>query len=228
MQSGTEPPDYEEILPNPRWHRLCGGFREVGALLVLAVPASAPHIEDLVAAADGAVLVGDAAPPAIPVLARDRDGRASRGSMRRVLSRCRRSPAPSPGPAGPTPWWRRRTAAVAGVLLTIVLIAATRSVARLPAARENTAPARLVPEARHGAGARHGASRSTSDSRSVRLRRQRRSRRPPIPRVVNPTDSAAAAIFAVELMATNTQAGAILKLQKDGARICRRRRSRRS
>ena len=62
MPSGTEPPDYEEILPHPRWHRLAAGFREVGALLVLAAPASAPHIEDLVAAADGACSSGDAAP----------------------------------------------------------------------------------------------------------------------------------------------------------------------
>ena len=60
MPSGTEPPNYEEILPNPRWHRLAAGFREVGALLVLAAPASAPHIEDLVAATDGAILVGEA------------------------------------------------------------------------------------------------------------------------------------------------------------------------
>ena len=78
MQSGTEPPDYEEILPNRRWHRLCGGFREAGALLVLAIPESAPHIEDLVAAADGAVLVADAAPPTIPfsrVIARVREPR---------------------------------------------------------------------------------------------------------------------------------------------------------
>jgi len=36
---------------------------------------------------------------------------------------------------------------------------------------------------------------------------------------VNPTDSVAAAMFAVELMTTNTQAGAILKLQKDGAKL---------
>ena len=37
------------------------------------------------------------------------------------------------------------------------------------------------------------------------------------PHAVNPADSATAAAFAVELMTTNTQAGAILKLQKDGA-----------
>jgi hypothetical protein len=65
MQSGTEPPDYEEILPT------AGGIGSVAdfakpALLVLAIPESAPHIEDLVAAADGAVLVADAAPPTIP------------------------------------------------------------------------------------------------------------------------------------------------------------------
>ena len=34
--------------------------------------------------------------------------------------------------------------------------------------------------------------------------------------VANPADSASSAAFAVELMAANTQAGAILKLQQDG------------
>jgi len=67
MPSGSEPPDYDEILPNPRWHRLAAGFREVNALLVLAVPAGAPHIEKLVEAADGAVLVGEAVPARVPV-----------------------------------------------------------------------------------------------------------------------------------------------------------------
>ena len=37
-----------------------------------------------------------------------------------------------------------------------------------------------------------------------------------LPIVANPADSAVAAAFAVELMAANTQAGAILKLQQDG------------
>src|SRR5689334_19812434 len=62
MPSGTEPPTYDEILPHPRWQRLAAGFREVGALLILAAPASAPHIEDLVGALDGVVLVGDGSP----------------------------------------------------------------------------------------------------------------------------------------------------------------------
>ena len=67
MPSGTEPPSYDEILPNPRWHRLAAGFREVGALLVLAVPTTAPQLEKLVAAMDGVVFVGDAAASEVPV-----------------------------------------------------------------------------------------------------------------------------------------------------------------
>ena len=40
-----------------------------------------------------------------------------------------------------------------------------------------------------------------------------------LPSVANPADSLGAAPFAVELMAANTQAGAILKLQKDGMNL---------
>ena len=66
MPSGTEPPNYADILQNPRWHRLAAGFREIRALLVIAVPADAANIAKLVAATDGAVLIGNAAPPELP------------------------------------------------------------------------------------------------------------------------------------------------------------------
>ena len=42
---------------------------------------------------------------------------------------------------------------------------------------------------------------------------------PALPAVVNPHDSSMASAFAVELMAANTQAGAIFKLQKDGKNL---------
>ena len=67
MPSGTEPIDYEDLFVNPRWRRLAAGFREVGALLILAAPASAPHLRQLVDATDGAVLVGDDVPGELPV-----------------------------------------------------------------------------------------------------------------------------------------------------------------
>src|SRR5258706_10646782 len=67
MPSGSSPIDHEELLPNPRWRRLSGGFREVGALLLLVVPADAPRLRDLVDTTDGIVIVGDVAPPDVPV-----------------------------------------------------------------------------------------------------------------------------------------------------------------
>ncbi len=214
MQSGTEPPDYEEILPNRRWHRLCGGFREAGALLVLAIPESAPHIEDLVAAADGAVLVADAAPPTIPfsrVIATVREPRINETvfTMPAITS-------PGPGPEESTPWWKRRTAGVAGVLLTVLIAATGLWLAYRPLARTPRPTTYPKPDTARGLG---NVIAPSSDSAVRPAVADSAVAPPPIPRVVNPTDSAAAAIFAVELMTTNTQAGAILKLQKDGAKL---------
>ena len=60
LPSGSEVPAYEEIFTNARWKRLAAGFKETGALLVVAAPASAAHVADVVGLADGAVLVGSA------------------------------------------------------------------------------------------------------------------------------------------------------------------------
>jgi hypothetical protein len=214
MQSGTEPPDYEEILPNRRWHRLCGGFREAGALLVLAIPESAPHIEDLVAAADGAVLVADAAPPTIPfsrVIAR-----VSEPRINETIFTMPAVPGPVLGPESSTPWWKRRTAAVAGVALTILLAATGLWLAYRPLARTPRPTTYPKPDTSQGLG-RVIAASTDSIARPTAVESPMAAT--PIPHAVNPTDSAAAAIFAVELMTTNTQAGAILKLQKDGAKL---------
>ena len=70
LPSGTEPEITEDIFRSPRWRRLASGFREVGALLVLAAPASAPGVEDLAASLDGVIIVGRA--DALPEQARAR------------------------------------------------------------------------------------------------------------------------------------------------------------
>jgi hypothetical protein len=62
LPSGSEVPAYEEIFTNARWTRLAAGFRETGALLVVAAPASAAHVADVVELADGAVIVGNVEP----------------------------------------------------------------------------------------------------------------------------------------------------------------------
>lgn len=59
LLSGTEPVAVAEVLSSDRWRRLAAGFREAGALLVLAAQADAPGLDVLAGAVDGLVVVGD-------------------------------------------------------------------------------------------------------------------------------------------------------------------------
>jgi len=209
MPSGTEPPDYEEILPHPRWHRLAAGFREVGALLVLAAPASAPHIEDLVAALDGAVLVGDAAPRQLPLA-------AVVGAVREPKAPSVEAPAPAPTARQ---WSTRQVTSILGAGLTLLLVGVYLWLAYRPFDRSGKSSLGPKPDTTRGGGkalpiaaesiARNlGVDSSAASAAAVDL-----------PRVINPEDSAIAASYAVELLAANTQAGAILKLQQDGKNL---------
>jgi len=210
MQSGTEPPVYEEILTNPRWYRLCAGFREAGALLVLAVPSNAPHLEDLVAAADGAVLVANAAPPAVPFFRVIANVREPNGAV---------AAAPKSAPTGAataTPWWRRRTASIAGILLTLMIAALALWLAYRPLAGTPRPQPYPKPDTAQGLGRVIGGADSNSASADTAGGAAVATA---IPRPANPGDSANAAAFGVELMKANTQAGAILKLQKDGKQL---------
>ena len=206
MPSGTEPPTYEDILPNPRWHRLTAGFKEVGALLVLAAPASAPHIEDLVAATDGAILIGDHVPSNLPVI--------------HVVSAVRETPpkgieTPESVAVVPPkrPWRAKRAGTYAGLVLTFLLAVFAGWLATRPLASGPKRIGKQVDTTKHVADAGAALRPDTAVVPSGE-------NIPVIPltesTVQNPADSAQAAAFAVELMATNTQAGAILKLQQDG------------
>jgi hypothetical protein len=206
MPSGTEPPVYEEILPNPRWHRLTAGFKEVGALLLLAAPASAPHIEDLVAATDGAILIGDGVPRNLPVV--------------HVISSVRETPAKgvetpeSVAVVAPRPRWRTRRAGMyAGLGLTFLLALLAGWLATRPLARDVHGGVKNPDTTKPLAGAAPAVRPDTAGVPSGEVGSVM-----PLTDtvVVNPADSAQAAAFAIELMAANTQAGAILKLQQDG------------
>jgi sporulation related protein len=63
LPTGSEMPGYADIFKNSRWRRLAAGFRETGSLLVVAAPATAEHLADIVDLTDGIVLVGDAKLP---------------------------------------------------------------------------------------------------------------------------------------------------------------------
>jgi hypothetical protein len=209
MPSGTEPPDYEEILPNPRWHRLATGFREVGALLVLAVPASAPHIEDLVGATDGAILVGEAVPRKLPVSSVISTVREPRPE---AVTSEEGEPAVEPAPIAPMKrrWTRKqRVAGAAGVVLTLALAfvaywLATRPISaitrglRVPR-RQDTARTKSMLSLNHDSVARDSAAVGPIIA---------------VPNVTNAADSSNAAAYAVLLTVANTQAGAILDVQE--------------
>ena len=59
MPSGTEPVVDESIIRSDRWRRLSGGFREVGALLLLVANADAAGLEDLIKTTDGLIVAGE-------------------------------------------------------------------------------------------------------------------------------------------------------------------------
>ncbi|MEO6878279.1 MAG: hypothetical protein ABI205_07355 [Gemmatimonadaceae bacterium] len=221
MPSGSEPPDYDEILPSPRWHRLTAGFREVGALLVLAVPAGAPHIEDLVAVADGAVLVGDAVPRQVPVakiIASVREpaaGPLDKSDGKPPSESAATSPPKNSAKAASKPNRRRivRMAAIAGVVITIGLAGAGAWLAYRPMAGGGHASTGGKPDTTQGLATVIAPDTATRDSGGDSAAFAATMT---MPVVKNPADSTDGAPFAVELMPANTQAGAILKLQQEG------------
>jgi len=67
LPTGTEPADSEEVFASPRWKRITATFRDTNALLLLVAAVNAPGLERLVAAADGAIIVGDAVPSQLSI-----------------------------------------------------------------------------------------------------------------------------------------------------------------
>lgn len=210
MPTGTEPVDAAEIFPNARWRRLASGFREMGALLILAAPAGADGIELLAAQTDGAVLVGDAVPPGLPVSAVIASVRAPSRVVAMPVAEVRDSPVDIEAIEAPRP--ARRLAAVlkgaAAVLLFSVLgvwfamrpFEGDEARARM-FGDTATAAGTVVPGTVDPAGA---APAGAADSLAA------------LPTIVNVADSARAAAFAVELLAANTQAGAAARVRDAG------------
>lgn len=218
LPTGTEGPDYDELLGHPRWRRLSGGFREMGALFLIVAPADAARIEQLVAATDGVVLVGAASPPQLPVQSviasvhlPERSAPASHAApAARPAPAAQASPRPKPAPTSAGGRRRRVDALIGGIVALLVVgiggWLAWRPLAdsMLPAAQRAQ---RRAPGQQTAAGVP-----VRFDSASV----------PPgvdVPVVTDPEDSLGAAVWAVQLMAANTRSGAILRLQQDGSRL---------
>jgi hypothetical protein len=229
MPSGTEPVPTEEIFRNPRWQRLASGFREMGALLLLVAPASAPGVEDLVASVDGAVVVGDAGSAPIAasqVVATVEAPRRTRVTPTRgapPAHRGERTRVRVPSTHGSGRGWLVPGAAAAlvlaaaGVWLTSTagrefrrggeagpaLAVSTDSATGAAARPDTTAPVAAPSAIPPGGAAVIDDSTGTAEAVS-----------PLVP--ANPADSAAAATYAVLVVTANTQTGANLKLQDAG------------
>jgi hypothetical protein len=206
LPSGSEVPIYEEIFTNSRWRRLAAGFRETGALLVVAAPATAPHIADVVDLADGALLVGDVAPAGM--------------DPNKLIGRVHPTPpngalpvAAEPEPTiafadAPKPWWKRlpiTLPAGIGIVLALGLAAIGLWLAARPLAKGHEP---LIAQRRQTASSA-GSVPSTLDSLHPDSASVSAARLKP----ANPGDSLGAAAFAVVIARFNTLQGAQLWLQ---------------
>jgi len=217
LPSGSEAPEYEEIFTNARWRRLIAGFRETGALLVIAAPANASHVGDVVQLGDGAILVGganvaDMEPSKLL-------GRAAVAAPSQVLPEplAAATAADQPPPADeaivaeiPRPWWRPRElapSAIAGIVLAIGLAGIGVWFAARPLVRHETDETRR----RSTFSAAAGTVPSTLDS--LRADSANMTGAAPALMPANPADSLGASAYSVVIARFNTLGGAQIWFQ---------------
>ncbi|MBM3907601.1 MAG: hypothetical protein FJ363_05905 [Gemmatimonadetes bacterium] len=204
LPHGLEPlsPD---VLANERWRRLVVGFAEAGALLLIVARIDQPGLDRLVPSTDGVLAVGDAD---IPI-------------AWRVLAQASAPASPGPSPASRSP--RRRTRHLAWLAVGATVLGGAVALWRpwlpgrgpeaattLPTASNAPRPGAVAGVAASQAGKRAAAPARSGDSPADTVR---------VLDPVNPPDSAVAAQFAVELVATNTAAGANLWVRERGGRL---------
>jgi len=188
LTSGTESPAISQIIGNQRWRRIASDFAATDSLLLLVIAPDAPDLATLAAQVDGVLLVGDLTLDAAPDAV----------LLARIPHPAEKPQPKTLSPPVEAPLWRSRgvTITVAAlVLLALALVflrpgGVARSVARAP----DTV---LLPD---------------SQSHDVM----------PPPRsapllIANPADSAAAAVFSVEILKANTAEAANFELQHHGA-----------
>jgi len=213
LPSGSEVPAYEEIFTNARWKRLAAGFRETGALLVVAAPATAAHVADVVDLADGALIVGDVEPTGMDprkLLGRVRSTAPNGVPLVAAPDDAAIAPVPPDDASvtfsdAPQSWWKRLpiapVPAAMGLLLALGLAGlgiwlAARPLANHPA-RRSAAAAGTVPSTLDSL---HPTDSTATASAALLA-------------PANPGDSLGAAAFAVVIARFNTLSGAQAWLQ---------------
>lgn len=227
--TGSLLPDYRDFLAHARWRQIAGSFAEAGDLLIVAVPIDAPGLEDFVHRSDGLILVDSMAPARIDtdrVIATIRERRPSipvfippHGAVMVDNPPSRVTPVgmAAQGPAGPPPQRPSR--------------------ASIGAEAMNQRPTGVFTAFAKPVGLGAGLSILGAVLIFWLVSRPFDRTKPPVisgtqtvvrtpdgptiagqPAEADPADSAGAA-YAVQIMAANTQAGAILKLQENSGSL---------
>jgi len=176
------------VFESARWDRLVGGFREVDALLLLVTPPAAPGLEVLIGRVDGVVAVD-----LPPTLVRAWPLLATVDRPEQELPALVAAPRASSGAMPP----RRASRGVA--LLIGALLLTGLGAGGWALARERRA------DAADAAAANAAAATQATAARPEEVRIV-------LGEIVNPSDSARSASFAVELVAANTLASANSRL----------------
>jgi hypothetical protein len=211
LPTGAFITDHAEIAANRRWSRLAAGFRKEAGLLVIVANIGAPDIEALVIQLDGAVLVGDMVPARLPVarvLGQVRGPQRASRPLRAI-------PEPKPRPqyvvrASRSLW---KLGATVGLTLAAVIAALGIWLAYRPLATTAWAPAWL--RARGVKGDSSGVLFRGVDS--INAAADTGLKNAPGLGLLTKMDSASISPFGIALVTFNTQAGALLELQRNGA-----------
>jgi hypothetical protein len=203
--------DPAAILANRRWSRLAAGFRDDGGLLIVAANVETADVEALVIQLDGAILVGPMTPARLPV---SRVLGAVRGPQQPRAER--RSAATRAAPKYVVQGRRSvgQIGAMVGVGLAAVVAAAGFWLASRPYAQNDWAPGWLRRDGNNRAAFAFLPGMDTSgalpDSGLAIA---------PHFGLLTAQDSAARAPYSIGLVSFNTQAGALLELQRNGATL---------
>ena len=203
----------DDLLAHDRWPRLVNGFRETGALLIVTVRSMFPGIPDGMRWADRSYrLIGDATAPALEPLvsAPGSTTAAAEPADEPAATAPVTAAAPplwfvAPAPAAPRARrgarpWRRFRAGLVG--LPIVL--GVGGFLWYRSAHQRPAPPPVV------------VAKATDALAVIDAQPPAAPDTLPLPRVVNPVDSARAAAWGVELVATNDRADANFRLAEHG------------
>ncbi|HJQ19002.1 MAG TPA: SPOR domain-containing protein [Gemmatimonadaceae bacterium] len=209
LPAGADLVNQAEIFANRRWSRLAAGFRKENGLLIVAANVGTPDIESLVIQLDGAVLVGDLAPSRLPisrVLGMIRGPhRASRRHLQAILP-----PRPRYEITGARSL--KRVTASVGLALAAAIAALGFWLASRPLASTKWTPTwlRAAPVSADSATKLLDGHAAPADTGMAIA---------PHFGLLTKMDSSAISPYGISLVTFNTQAGALLELQRNGTSL---------